>query len=81
MAPRLPVEPWTRWTREEYPAIQGQAEAEAVTIYCADEAGIRSDCHAGTIWSPAEQTPVVTNTAAQYSVNVIPAVSATGALR
>ncbi len=28
------------------------------TIYVADEAGIRSDYHAGTTWAPVGQTPV-----------------------
>ena len=70
-----------RWKREEYPAIQAQAEAEEATIYFADEAGIRSDYHAGTTWSPVGQTPQVKNTGARYSVNMISAVSAKGALR
>ena len=70
-----------RWRREEYPAIQAQAGAEQATIYFADEAGIRSDYHAGTTWSPVGQTPEVKNTGARYSVNMISAVSAKGALR
>jgi transposase len=70
-----------RWKREEYPAIQARAEAEEATIYFADEAGIRSDYHAGTTWSPVGQTPQVKNTGARYSVNMISAVSAKGALR
>ena len=70
-----------RWKREEYPAIQAQAEAEGATVWFADEAGIRSDYHAGTTWSPAGQTPEVKNTGARYSVNMISAVSAKGALR
>ena len=43
--------------------------------------GIRSDYHAGTTWSPVGQTPQVKNTGARYSVNMISAVSAQGALR
>ena len=70
-----------RWKREEYPAIQAQAEAEEATVYFADEAGIRSDYHAGTTWSPVGQTPQVKNTGARYPVNMISAVSAKGALR
>jgi len=41
-----------RWKKEEYPAIRAQAEEEGATIYFADEAGIRSDYHAGTTWAP-----------------------------
>ncbi len=70
-----------RWKREEYPAIRALAEAEDATIWFADEAGIRSDYHAGTTWSPVGQTPVVKNTGARYSVNMISVVSAKGALR
>ena len=51
-----------RWKREEYPAIQAQAEAAGAVIYFADEAGIRSDYHAGTTWSPVGQTPHVPGT-------------------
>jgi transposase len=63
------------------PAIRAAAEAAGAVIYFADEAGIRSDYHAGTTWSPAGQTPVVKNTGARYSVNMISVVSAQGALR
>ena len=70
-----------RWKREEYPAIKTAAEQAGATIYFADEAGIRSDYHAGTTWSPVGQTPVVKNTGARFSVNMISAVSAKGALR
>lgn len=70
-----------RWKREEYPAIKAAAEQEGATVYFADEAGIRSDYHAGTTWSPVGQTPVVHNTGARFSVNMISAVSAKGALR
>ena len=41
-----------RWKNEEYPAIRAQAEAAGATVWFADEAGIRSDYHAGTTWSP-----------------------------
>ena len=68
-----------RWKREEYPAIQAQAEAAGAVIYFADEAGVRSDYHAGTTWSPVGQTPEVKNTGARFSVNMISAVSARGA--
>jgi transposase len=70
-----------RWKREEYPAIRAAAEEQGAVVYFADEAGIRSDYHAGTTWSPVGQTPVVKNTGARFSVNMISAVSAQGALR
>jgi transposase len=40
-----------RWKKEAYPAIRAEAEAAGATVYFADEAGIRSDYHAGTTWS------------------------------
>src|SRR6478735_2262648 len=70
-----------RWKNEEYPAIRAQAEAEGATIWFADEAGIRSDYHAGTTWSPVGQTPVVKATGARHSLNMISAVTAQGLLR
>jgi transposase len=70
-----------RWKKEAYPAIRAEAEAAGATVYFADEAGIRSDYHAGTTWSPVGQTPVVKNTGNRFSVNMISAVSAKGALR
>lgn len=70
-----------RWKTEEFPAIRAQAAAEGATIYFADEAGIRSDYHSGTTWAPVGKTPVVRNTGARFSANMISAVSAQGALR
>jgi transposase len=70
-----------RWKTEDYPAIRAQAAKEGATIYFADEAGIRSDYHSGTTWAPVGQTPVVRNTGARYSINMLSAVTAKGALR
>src|SRR3954447_3403061 len=46
-----------------------------------DEAGVRSDYHAGTTWAPVGQTPTVTGTGARFGLNMISAISAKGALR
>ena len=70
-----------RWKEEQFPAIRKQAKAEGATIYFADEAGIRSDYHAGTTWAPIGRTPVVKATGARFSLNMLSAVSAQGALR
>ena len=70
-----------RWRDEEFPAIRTQAKAEGATIYFADEAGIRSDYHAGTTWAPVGRTPIVRATGARFSLNMLSAVSAQGALR
>lgn len=69
------------WKVEQFPAIRAEAKKAGATVYFADEAGIRSDYHAGTTWAPVGQTPVVANTGARYSINMLSAVSAQGALR
>jgi len=70
-----------RWKDEEFPAIRAAAKAEGATIYFGDEAGIRSDYHAGTTWALVGQTPVVKATGARHSLNMISAVTAHGLLR
>lgn len=70
-----------RWQDEEYPALREQARAEGATLYFADEAGIRSDYHAGTTCAPIGQTPVVVATGQRFSINMISAVTGKGALR
>jgi len=51
------------------------------TISFADEAGVRSDYHAGTTWAPVGRTPVVAATGDRFGVNLISAVTAKGKLR
>jgi len=70
----------TRWKTEQYPAIRAEAAQLGATIYVADEAGIRSDYHAGTTWAPFGQTPIVRTTGARHSINMISAVTANGAM-
>jgi transposase len=70
-----------RWREQEYPAIREQARKAGAEIYFGDEAGVRSDCHAGTTWGIKGQTPVVYSTGQRSSVNMISAVSARGRLR
>jgi transposase len=70
-----------RWKTEEYPAIRAEAAQVGATIYFTDEAGVRSDDHAGTTWAPVGRTPVVATTGDRFGVNLISAVTAKGALR
>lgn len=70
-----------RWKQEDYPAIRAEAAQAGATIWFADEAGIRSDHHAGTTWAPVGHTPIVASTGARHSVNLISAVTPKGALR
>ena len=70
-----------RWKREQFPVIRAQAAAAGATIWFADEAGVRSDYHAGTTWAPVGRTPIVRTAGARHSVNLVSAVTAQGALR
>jgi len=69
-----------RWKNETYPAIRAQAAAEGATIYFGDEAGVRSDYHAGTTWAPVGQTPIVRTTGTRSSLNLISAITTKGVL-
>ena len=64
-----------------FPAIRAEAKKAGATVYFADEAGIRSDYHAGTTWAPVGQTLVVKATGARHGLNMISAVTAQGLLR
>src|SRR4051794_26141527 len=89
LSPQRPL--WRAWQadpqgvergeNEQVPSIRPQAQGEGGAIYFADEAGIRSDYHAGTTWAPVGQTPVVKATGARHSLNMISAVTAQGLLR
>jgi Winged helix-turn helix len=46
-----------RWQTETYPKLRAEAQQVGATIYFVDEAGVRSDYHAGTTWAPVGQTP------------------------
>lgn len=69
------------WKDTEFPAIRARAKKHGMTVYFGDEAGIRSDYHAGTTWGRVGQTPVVKATGARHSLNMISAVTAQGLLR
>ncbi|MGH9566439.1 MAG: IS630 family transposase [Candidatus Angelobacter sp.] len=69
------------WLKREYPAIREEARRAGAEIYFGDEAGVRSDCHAGTTWGIRGKTPVVRSTGQRSSVNMLSAVSARGAMR
>jgi transposase len=70
-----------RWLDEEYPRIRRLARREKATIFFGDEAGVRSDHHAGTTWGVRGKTPVVSSTGARFGMNMISAVSAQGEFR
>jgi len=70
-----------RWVSKEYPQIQALAKKRKADIYFGDEAGVRSDHHAGTTWGIRGKTPVVSSTGARFGMNLISAVSPRGQMR
>ncbi len=69
------------WLKQEYPRIRNRAKRLGAEIFFADEAGVRSDFHAGRTWAPRGETPVVAMTGARFGFNMISAVSPKGQLR
>jgi transposase len=69
------------WLDEEFPKIKALAKREKAEIFFGDEAGVRSDYHAGTTWGGRGETPVVVSTGARFTINMISAISSKGALR
>lgn len=70
-----------KWLNEQYPKIRRLAKQNKALIFFGDEAGIRSDHHAGTTWAVKGKTPVVSSTGARFGLNLISAVSAQGEFR
>lgn len=70
-----------RWLKQEYPRIRTMARRMKAQIFFGDEAGVRSDHHAGTTWAVKGRTPVVSSTGARFGLNMISAVSAQGEFR
>jgi len=70
-----------KWLQEEYPRIRRLARQKKALIFFGDEAGVRSDHHAGTTWAIKGKTPVVSSTGARFGLNLISAVSAQGEFR
>jgi transposase len=70
-----------KWLQQEYPRIRAMAKKMKADIYFEDEAGIRSDFHAGTTWGIKGQTPVVSATGARFGLNMISAISPRGQMR
>jgi transposase len=70
-----------KWLNEGYPRIRALARRHKALIFFGDEAGIRSDHHAGTSWAIKGKTPIVNSTGARFGLNLISAVSAQGEFR
>ena len=70
-----------KWLKGTYPRIRRLARQKRAQIFFGDEAGVRSDHHAGTTWAKKGKTPVVSSTGARFGLNMISAVSAQGEFR
>ena len=70
-----------RWLQIEYPRIRQLARRMKAQVFFGDEAGVRSDHHAGTTWAPKGRTPIVSSTGARFGMNILSAVSAQGEFR
>jgi len=68
------------WKTKDYPRIAAQAKKVGAQIFFCDEAGIRTDHHAGTTWGKTRKTPVIRGTGQRRSLNMISSVSPTGKL-
>lgn len=69
------------WLNKEFPKIKQLARKEGAEVYFGDEAGLRSDYHSGTTWSPKGQTPITRKTGKRFSLNMISAVTSKGKMK
>lgn len=69
------------WLVDEFPKIRALAKRERAAIFFGDEAGVRSDFHAGTTWAPKGETPIVPATGQRFGLNMVSAISPRGELR
>jgi len=69
------------WKKVIYPKIRRLAADEGASIFFEDEAGLRTDHHAGTTWGPVGQTPVVVKTGERKSISMVSAISPRGEMR
>lgn len=67
------------WVGEVYPGLRRKARKHGASIFFLDEAGLDSEPRLGRTYGLKGQTPVVTTTGQRQSVNVISAVTASGA--
>lgn len=70
-----------QWRNKVFPKIRAEAKRVGAKILFGDEAGIRSDFHAGTTWAQKGKTPVIKATGSRFGMNMISAVSSKGELR
>ena len=67
------------WVDQVYPGLRRKARRQGASIFFLDEAGFDSEPRLGRTYGLKGQTPVVTTTGQRQKVNVISAVTASGA--
>jgi transposase len=70
-----------RWRAEVYPAIADEARRCRAEIHWLDETGVRTDCTAGTSYSPRGVTPTARVNGRPARVNAVSALTNAGAVR
>lgn len=70
-----------KYLRTTFPALRRLAKRIGAEIYFVDEAAVRSDCHHGTTWGRAGQTPVAEDSGDRFTLKLISAVTARGDMR
>jgi transposase len=70
-----------RWRSEVYPAIADEARRCGAEIHWLDETGVRTDCTAGTSYSPRGVTPTARVNGRPARVNAVSALTNAGAVR
>src|ERR1019366_7431954 len=68
-----------RWQKETYPKLKKRAKKLGASIFFLDEAGFQSDPPLGRTYGLKGSTPVVQSSGQRQSINVISAVTASGA--
>lgn len=68
-----------KWRTEDYPKLKKRAKKLGATIFFLDEAGFQSDPPLGRTYGLKGHTPIVASSGQRQSINVISAVSASGA--
>lgn len=69
------------WLEHQYRKIARRAQREKALIYWGDETGISNQDQVGRSYAPAEQTPVIRQTARKLSTSMISAVNNRGLMR
>jgi transposase len=68
------------YLKTNYPRQEKWAQENNAEIFFADESRVRADGQKGTTWAPIGETPTIKNSGERFGLNMISAVSASGAM-